>query len=104
MPNRIKALESFIKEDPNDPFNYYALAMELRYRDKHRATELLHQVNQDFPDYLPSYFQLAGILSDKGLKEEAVAMLNRGIKVAEKQSNKKILAELRQYLSILENE
>jgi cytochrome c-type biogenesis protein CcmH/NrfG len=34
---RIKVLEQFLKEDPNDPFSLYALALEFKNQDSKKA-------------------------------------------------------------------
>ena len=97
-------LESFVEEDPSDPFNYYALAMELRHKDKAKSIQLLHQIIIDFPDYLPSYFQLASFYLDDDMRTEAAELIKKAIQLAINQKNQKTLAELRQLLSSLENE
>lgn len=104
MTGRINLLKAFISEDPADPFNYYALAIELRNQDQHESLNILNQLINDFPEYLPSYYQLGSSLINNGQHEAATSILEKGINLAITQKDQKALAELRQLLSGLEDE
>lgn len=91
---RIKQLQQFIEDDPKDPFNKYALAMEFYQPDPQRALELLKNLEEDHPDYLPLYFKLAHLLWEKEQWEEAARVFKAGIKLAGQQEDKKALSEL----------
>jgi tetratricopeptide (TPR) repeat protein len=104
MTGRINLLKSFISEDPSDPFNYYALAMELKNQDQNESLNILNQLIHDFPEYLPSYYQLGSSLIANGQHEAATSVLKKGISLAITQKDHKALAELRQLLSSLEDE
>jgi tetratricopeptide (TPR) repeat protein len=94
MLDRIKLLEGFIKEDPSDPFNYYALGLELAKKDKHKALDIFKQLIKDRGDYLPSYYQLAKLYEDVGQKESALSTYHKGILIAKQQKDFKTQQEL----------
>lgn len=104
MTDRISILKSFIAEEPSEPFNYYALAMELVNRDTEAAAKILLKMTQDFPDYLPTYYQLTDLQNRSGRQQEAIALAEKGIELALKQSDYKALAELRQLKLLIEDE
>ena len=104
MTDRISILKSFITEEPSEPFNYYALAMELVNRDPEASAEILLKMTLDFPDYLPSYYQLSDLQHRSGRQQEAIELAEKGIELALKQSDYKALAELRQLKSLIEDE
>lgn len=94
--NRIKLLEQYIQEDPSDPFNHYALALELASEDQDRAIAILLTLIKENPEYLPAYYQAALILLDQNRIEETKIVLSQGIKVANRQNEHKTIKELRQ--------
>ena len=104
MSDRINILTSFIAEDPDDPFNYYALALELKATAREECKSLLLKLVMDFPDYLPSYYQLALLHEESNEFHKAVEYTQKGIGLAFKQNDRKTLAELKQLLSQLEDE
>ena len=104
MADRITLLKSFINEDPSDPFNYYALAMELKNQDQSESINILQQLINDFPDYLPSYYQLGSSLAETNQNQRAIEVLKKGIHLATTQKDHKAMAELRQILSNIEDE
>ncbi len=93
--DRIKMLQKYISEEPNDPFNHYALACEYLGSDEAKALNLLQEVAQKFPDYLPTYYHLAQTLIEFEEEEEALAVFKKGIALAENQKNEKALRELK---------
>lgn len=104
MTDRISQLKSFIREDPSDPFNHYALAMELKNQDQSESIILLQRLINDFPDYLPTYYQLGSTLTELNRNQQAIEILNKGVLLASQQKNHKALAELRQLLSNIQDE
>jgi len=104
MSERIKQLEQFIADDPGDPFNYYALALEHAKVDEHKALPIFKYLVINHKDYLPTYYQLAKLYEDRGQKEDAAVIFREGIKIATVQSDLKTLRELRTALQELEGE
>ena len=94
MLDRIKLLEGFIQEDPNDPFNYYALGLEYSKKDEHKALDIFKQLIKDRGDYLPTYYQLAKLYEQVGQIKSAVNTYNEGILIAGQQRDFKTQQEL----------
>ena len=95
---RIRMLEQFVAEDPADPFNRYALALELAKSDKLRAKEIFDQLILANPDYVPAYYQAVVLFLDLALNSEAILLIEKGISEAKKQNNTKAANELRSLL------
>lgn len=91
---RIKMLEQFAAEDPTDPFNHYALAMELAKDDKLKAKEIFDNLLISNHDYVPAYYQAALLYLKLSLNEEARKIIENGIAQARKQNNLKAASEL----------
>ena len=99
---RIKMLEQYVAEDPTDPFNRYALALELVKTDKLKAKEIFGQLILTNPDYVPAYYLAALLYLELSLNEEATKMIEDGIVQAKKQNNIKAASELRGLLDEME--
>jgi len=99
---RIKMLEQFVAEDPTDPFNRYALALELAKTDKPKAKEIFDQLILSNPDYVPAYYQAALLYLELMLNDEATKMIEAGIIQAKKQNNLKAASELRSLVDEME--
>ncbi len=91
---RIKLLEQFVAEDPTDPFNRYALALELTKFDKLKAKNIFDQLILANPDYVPAYYQAALLYIEFSLNEEAIPLITNGIAQAKRQNNLKAANEL----------
>jgi len=104
MPDRIELLEQFIAEDPNDPFNHYALGLEYMKRDVHKALDVFKNLRNDHKDYLATYYQLAKLYEYVGQKDLAVTTYHEGITIATKQRDLKTLQELKSGLEALEED
>ncbi|WP_462250062.1 tetratricopeptide repeat protein [Ekhidna sp.] len=92
---RIQLLKTFIQDEPLNPFNKYALAMEYYEEAPDDALELLRDLRKAHPEYLPLYFKLAHLLWEEELWDEANDVFSEGIKLAEEQSDRKALSELK---------
>lgn len=101
---RLKILRELIAEEPADPFNKYALAMEYLTIDKSEALKLLGNLHKEHPDYLPTYYQLGGLLTEDEVYDEAEKIYEQGIILATKLSNEKILKELKGALQLMKDE
>jgi len=95
-------LEQFVAEDPTDPFNRYALALELAKSDKQKAKEIFGQLIITNPDYVPAYYQAALLYLELSLNDEATKVIEGGIDQAKKQNNLKAASELRGLLDEME--
>ncbi|MEQ8364897.1 MAG: tetratricopeptide repeat protein [Cyclobacteriaceae bacterium] len=99
---RIKLLEKFIAEDPDEPFSRYALALELSNEDPNKATAILLALVKDKPKYVPTYYQAGLLLLDQNRLEEAKIILEQGIKTARLQNEHKAAIELKQLFEELD--
>ncbi len=104
MSDRIKQLEQFITEDPDDPFNYYALGLELLRIDQYHALDIFKQLSKTKKDYLPTYYQLGKLYEQLGQREEAIRIISDGIIVATQQQDLKTLRELKAFLEELNDD
>ncbi|MEO9485439.1 MAG: tetratricopeptide repeat protein [Ekhidna sp.] len=92
---RIQLLEKYIEQEPSDPFNTYALAMEYHDELPEKSIILLNSLLADHPEYLPTYFKAAHLLWEEELWAEADQVFIKGIELAEKQKDQKAAQELK---------
>ncbi|WP_421765256.1 tetratricopeptide repeat protein [Ekhidna sp.] len=93
--DRITLLKKYISEEPDNPFNKYALAMEYYEVQPIKSLGLLRALIADHPDYLPTYFKAAHLLWEEELWDEANEVFTIGIELAEKQNDQKAIFELK---------
>jgi tetratricopeptide (TPR) repeat protein len=98
---RIKNLEQWIREDPGDPFNKYALAMELAKASPIKADALFDELLTQHGSYLPTYYTAASFYSSQGEPDRAIGILQLGIDLAKKEKDPKTLRELQSALDEL---
>ncbi len=91
--DRIQQLEEFLREDPGDPFNTYALALEYMKSDPGKASKLFEGLVEQRPDYLPTYYPFAQLLTEKQ-DGRAEAIFKQGIETARRLNEAKALKEL----------
>lgn len=97
---RKEFLEEEIKNNPQDPFNYYLLALELTKENPEMALNQFKKIAEIFPDYLPNYYTYAKFLIDRNLENQAKKIIKEGIIIAQNQQKNKTEAELNQLLDI----
>jgi Tfp pilus assembly protein PilF len=95
MSERLKQLESFYKEEPNDPFNIYALALEYQKHDQRKASEFFEKLLRDHPGYVPSYYHAAKLYEQLGERDRAIQTYEVGIEMARKVNDLKAARELK---------
>jgi Tfp pilus assembly protein PilF len=93
--NRVEILKGFLEQDPKDSFSRYALALEYvksgQIEDAQRAFEF---VRDNDPSYVATYFQLAQLYRNLGLKHDAEKTYRSGITVAAKAGDSHTQGEL----------
>ena len=94
MASRIQQLEGFVNEDPNDPFNLYALALEHSKADGRKAIDIFNQLLKNHPDYVPTYYQLGKLYIDFSENEKALEVFDSGIRISTDKKDYKALREL----------
>lgn len=96
MPTqRIKQLLQFYEEDPGDPFNLYALALEYLNHDLARSRALFETLLAEHEGYLPTYYHAAKFFQQHGEHERATAIFENGMALAKRLNDQKALRELR---------
>ncbi len=91
--DRLHQLEEFLKEDPEDPFNSYALALEYLKSDVGKARDLFFLLIETHPNYLPTYYPLAQLLIEQqDVKTDTI--FKKGIEMARQLNDAKALKEL----------
>lgn len=93
--DRLKHLQKFTEDDPGDPFNWYALALEYLHSEPNEAMKLFNKLLRDFEDYLPTYYIAATQCANQGNIEAAAEIFRKGIQVAERQKETRTASELR---------
>lgn len=100
---RIEMLEKFIKEDPSDPFNYYALALEFQQTNPTKAKQLFDDLLVNHAEYLPVYYTAGTFYAALEDEPRAVEILNKGVELARSISDHKALRELQGAIQNLES-
>jgi tetratricopeptide (TPR) repeat protein len=96
MPSdRITQLQEFYKDDPGNPFNLYALALEYLKKEPFTARDLFNKLLQEQPEYLPTYYLAAKLHIELDEKEKAIAIFENGIALAKKLNDTKAIRELK---------
>ncbi|REA63096.1 tetratricopeptide repeat protein [Dyadobacter luteus] len=96
-------LLAFYEEDPTDPFNVYALALEYLKSSPERAGELFDILLRDHASYLPTYYHAADFFAAKEDNDKAETIYKDGLALALTQSNVKAHQELqRAYRNFLD--
>ena len=104
MSERIKQLEQFIAEDPQDPFNHYALGLEYINIDTAKALTIFKSIVKSHMEYLPVYYQLGKLYQQLGENGKAAETFNTGIALARNRNELKTLRELNAALEALNDD
>lgn len=91
---RVGLLRGYILEEPENPFNRYALALEIKELDPNEATELFNFLLDNHSSYLPVYFPSAHFFFELGQIDKAREIFEKGIVLARDQSDEKAFKEL----------
>lgn len=85
--DRIKELLNYIEEEPENPFNLYALALEYQYQDKEKASFYFNKLLTEHKDYLATYYHAALFFANEEELEKADKIFSEGIELAKVQNN-----------------
>jgi tetratricopeptide (TPR) repeat protein len=96
---RLEQLRKFLEDDPADPFNIYALALEYQKTDHSIALRLFKQLILEHPEYLATYYHLGKLYQSLEQKDNAIKVFNAGVEKARAQRNAKSVQELQNALS-----
>jgi tetratricopeptide (TPR) repeat protein len=96
---RLKALLSFLDEDPNDPFTMFAIAQEYAKLGEHdEALRFYQRLVHEHPRYVGTYLHLGNLYRGFGRLDDAVSTFESGIAVANEISDFHARSELQDAL------
>jgi tetratricopeptide (TPR) repeat protein len=99
---RKQQLQEMLKEEPNDPFLRYGLAMELVSEgDDEEAVRCFRDLLAVAPEYVPGYLQAGQALMRLGRYQEAGEIFGRGIATARNQGEQHAAEEMEAFLANL---
>jgi tetratricopeptide (TPR) repeat protein len=102
MKSRIDQLQEFLKEDSNDSFLTYALALEyVRVEENDTARDCFLKLIKDDENYVASYYQLGKLNESLNEVEKAIEIYKNGIEIAKKIKDVKTLLELQEAYNML---
>lgn len=98
---RKEFIKNEIKQEPENPFNYYLLALELKKEgDVDSSIETFNLLVVNFPNYIATYYSFVDYLLELGKDDKAKEILDTGIERAEASGSTKALHELKQLLEL----
>ncbi len=102
MNNRLTALLEFLKNDPEDSFTLYAIALEYWAQKDFISTEkYFNQLFEIDEDYLPLYMQFARFKEEQGFIDEAIKLYKMGIVKAKQSGDNHAVTEMQEFLDEL---
>jgi len=101
--DRKTQLKRFLEMQPKDPFLLYAMGLEhFGAADYMAAEPWFEKCREADNEYLAVYYQLGKTKENLNKDEEAIAVYEAGIALAEKQKAERTLNELRSALEVLQ--
>ena len=100
---RLEQIRVLLRDEPDDPFLLYGLAMEyLSVDDPTAAATAFRDLMTRQPDYVPTYLMLGQTLQRLDRTEEAADVLRQGAVAAKAAGNDHALSEIQGLLAIVE--
>ena len=97
--DRIAALQTFLLDDPDDPFTRFALAQEHRKAgDMPRALTIFEDLVRDHPAYVGTYYHLGALYRQLDRSDDALQTFRTGIREATAAGDLHARAELQSAL------
>lgn len=98
--SRLQLLLTFLEKAPNDAFTLFSIAHEYMKKSEYStAITYFKQLEETDPSYVGAYYHFAKALAETNKPEDAIVVLEKGIKEAERQKDRHNLAELRSFLN-----
>ena len=92
---RLQKLLEFIKEQPDDLFLKYALAMEyLGMNDIQKAKNYFEEVIKNDKNHVAAFYQLGKIYENRGEESSAIGVYEKGLENARKKNDSRSIREL----------
>jgi len=101
---RREFLEEALRQDPNNTFARYGLAMELFNNEPGNAWSHFEHLLQRHPEYSATYYQAGAFLIKHGRLDEAQKVLAKGVEVTGRQGKQHARAELQAALDELNDQ
>lgn len=99
--NRQEIIKSEIKNEPDNPLNYYLLAIEYRQLNNRLDLEnIMEFMLERFENYLPIYYFYSEHLFQMDQLDKAIKISEQGIRHAQKFNNIKLENELKQLIIV----
>jgi len=92
--SRLEQLFEFLQEDPQDPFNWYAVATEYLKTDLQAALQYYEKLLNEHENYVPTYYHAARLYAQLGFSEKAQTTFQKGIRISQQQGNRNAHREL----------
>lgn len=93
--DRLALLLQYYSEDPEDPFNLYALATEYKKEEPLKAISYFERLVENHSDYVPTYYHLALLYIDMDEAVKAKKIFEKGIEKATAMKEAMLLRELK---------
>lgn len=101
---RLEQLRALLLEEPEDSFLQYAMALELRRLGRNgEALDILEGLATSAPGHIPTYYQLALLLTENGRTADALATCEAGMLRCTMASERKTRGELAALRATLED-
>ena len=91
---RREFLEDALRNDPNNTFAHYGLAMELVNCDPGTSWSHFEFLLQHHPEYAATYYQAGAFLAKQGRLDEARKVLTAGVEITGRQGKQHAQSEL----------
>lgn len=102
QPSRREKIEALLRNDPDDVFLRYSLALEMEAGGEWEAgLEILETLARGVPPYVPAFQMAAQHLVARARIEEARSTLREGIEEARKQGKTHAAGEMSELLMSL---
>ena len=98
---RREFLEEAVREQPDNTFARYGLAMELAGTEPAAAWTHFAYLLEHHPEYAATYYHAGAFLTKQGKMEEARKVLSSGLEVTDRQGNRHAHSELQAALDDL---
>lgn len=102
VSSRRERIEAMLKQEPDDQFLRYSLALELEKDGEHdQSLRMLEELARGEPPYVPAYFMAGQQLTKLGKIPKAQEILRDGIEVARQQGDAHAAGEMSEFLATL---
>lgn len=103
MSDRLRMIQGLLDAGSEDPFHWYARAMELRSLDRlDEALQAYDDVKQRFASYVPTYLMAAQVAAELERPNDARRWVEDGLKAAGEAGDDHAKSELSAFLDSLD--